>query len=82
MYLRFADHPVHHMGRQSGFLIPVVAQSSQKGTVVGDAFYWAINRSMDAQLGAEYYSKRGWAQHAQFRARARPRADPCAACVR
>jgi len=68
MYLPFADHPVHHMGRQSGFLIPVVAQSSQKGTVVGDAFYWAINRSMDAQLGAEYYSKRGWAQHAQFRA--------------
>jgi len=36
---------------------------------LGDSFYWAINRSTDATLGAEYYSQRGWAQRGEFRAR-------------
>ena len=36
---------------------------------VGDSFYWAINRSMDATVGAEYFSKRGWSQRGEFRAR-------------
>ena len=31
--------------------------------------YWVFNRSMDATVGAEYYSKRGWAQRGEFRAR-------------
>src|SRR4029077_14724662 len=43
-------------------------QSPVKGTIVGDSYYWAINRSMDATLGAEYFSKRGFSQHANFRA--------------
>ena len=29
--------------------------------------YWAINRSMDMVVGAEYYSKRGWAPNGDFR---------------
>jgi LPS-assembly protein len=36
---------------------------------VGDSFFWAINRSMDAEIGAEYLSKRGWSQQANFRMR-------------
>ena len=31
--------------------------------------YWVFNRSMDATVGAEYYSKRGWFQRGEFRAR-------------
>ncbi len=68
-YLPFADHPVEKMGRHTGFLLPSIGQSSRKGTIVGDSFFWAINRSMDATLGAELYSKRGFAQHGEFRAR-------------
>jgi len=68
LYLPFAEHPVEHVGRQSGFLIPSFGQSSVKGTILGDSYYWAINRSMDATLGAEYFSKRGFGQHANFRA--------------
>jgi LPS-assembly protein len=68
-YFPFVAHPVENLGRQSGFLIPTVGQSSRKGTIIGDAFYWAINRSMDATFGAEYYSRRGFAQHGEFRAR-------------
>jgi LPS-assembly protein len=68
LYLPFAEHPVEHVGRQSGFLIPSFGQSSVKGTIIGDSYFWAINRSSDATLGLEYFSKRGFAQHANFRA--------------
>ncbi len=68
-YLPYADHPVEQLGRQSGFLLPNLGTSSRKGLILGDAFYWAINRSMDATLGAEYFSQRGWAQHGVWRFR-------------
>ena len=69
LYFPFATHPVEKESRQSGFLMPSVARSSVKGNVVGDAYYWAINRMMDATLGAEYFSLRGWSQRGEFRAR-------------
>lgn len=69
IYLPYAAPPVERVGRQSGFLLPVITNSSTKGTVLGDAFYWAINRSMDTTAGAEYFSKRGWSLHEIFRAR-------------
>ena len=68
-YFPFATHPVQRQERHSGFLIPSFGNSSRKGKIAGEAVYWAINRSMDAMMGAEYYSKRGWSQRAQFRAR-------------
>jgi LPS-assembly protein len=69
LYFPFATHPVQKESRQSGFLMPSVARSSVKGNVLGDAYYWAINRMMDATLGAEYFSLRGWSQRGEFRAR-------------
>ena len=69
LFLPFAAHPVANLGRQSGFLIPTIGASSRKGTIIGESFYWAINRSMDTTFGAEYYSSRGWAQQAEFRAK-------------
>lgn len=68
-YFPFAEHPVDNLGRQTGFLLPNIGQSSQKGTILGDAFYWAINPSADLSVGAEYFSQRGWAEHGQFRAK-------------
>src|SRR5208283_86451 len=68
LYFPYATHPVEKESRQSGFLIPSVARSSTKGNVIGDAYYWAINRMMDATLGAEYFSRRGWSQRGEFRA--------------
>lgn len=67
-YFPFARHPVEKLPRESGFLTPSFGTSNRKGIIFGDAFYWAINRSMDATIGAEYWSSRGWAQHARFRA--------------
>ena len=68
-YLPYAAPPVERLGRQSGFLIPNFGTSNTKGTVIGDSFYWAINRSMDATLGGEYLSKRGWALQENFRSK-------------
>jgi LPS-assembly protein len=69
IYLPFAAPPVERVGRQSGFLLPIFGTSSTKGTILGDSFYWAINRSMDTTVGAEYFSARGWSLHDTFRAR-------------
>ncbi len=59
--------PVDNLGRQSGFLIPAIGQSNTKGTIIGDSFYWAINRNSDAEIGGFYFSSRGWAQVANYR---------------
>ena len=67
LYFPYATHPVDKQARESGFLIPSIARSSTKGNVIGDAYYWAINRMMDATLGAEYFSLRGWSQRGEFR---------------
>lgn len=68
-YFPYATHPVDNLGPRSGFLIPQLGQSSRKGFIFGDSYYWSINRSMDTTIGAEYWSSRGWAQHGEFRAR-------------
>ena len=68
-FFPFATHPLQKLPRQSGFLIPSYGHSSIKGYVFGDSFYWAINRSMDATIGAQLFTQRGWAQHGEFRAR-------------
>jgi LPS-assembly protein len=68
-YFPFVTLPVQKQERQSGLLIPSFGTSSTKGYIAGESVYWALNRSMDATLGAEYYSKRGWFQRAVFRAR-------------
>jgi LPS-assembly protein len=67
-YFPFVEHPTDNLGRKSGFLIPVIGDSSTRGFIFGDGFYWAINRNSDAIIGASYYSKRGWAQHGVYRA--------------
>jgi len=68
-FFPYATHPVNREARQTGFLIPTATKSTSKGNVVGDAFYWNINRSLDVTVGAEYFSKRGWSQRAELRAR-------------
>ena len=68
LYFPFATLPAERIPRQSGFLIPNIGNSSTKGTILGESLFWAINRSMDAHIGAEYFSARGWAPQGEFRA--------------
>lgn len=69
LYFPFATLPAQRFPRQSGFLIPNLGTSTTKGTIAGESLFWAINRSMDAHIGAEYYSARGWAPQGEFRVR-------------
>ena len=68
-YFPFMTHSVENLGRQSGFLLPVLGQSNKKGFILGDSFYWAVNRSTDLTVGTEYFSARGWSQTGEFRTR-------------
>jgi len=69
LYFPFATLPAQRFPRQSGFLIPNFGTSTTKGAILGESLFWAMSRSMDAHIGAEYYSARGWAPQAEFRAR-------------
>ncbi len=69
VWLPYATTPAGQKVRQSGFLIPDVGDSSQKGFIFGDAFYWAPKPWMDATLGAQYMSKRGASERGVLRAK-------------
>jgi LPS-assembly protein len=61
---------LERMPRSSGFLSPNIGNSSRRGRVLGESFFWAINRSYDVTLGGTYFSQRGLAH--QVTARGRP----------
>ncbi len=67
-YFPYVSVPVQRE-RKSGFMIPSFGTSSTKGYIAGESVYLALNRSSDLMLGAEYYSKRGFLERAEFRAR-------------
>jgi len=65
--LPYLQHPVEMEGRQSGLLLPVFSNSSVRGYTFGESVYLVLGRSMDMVVGAEYYSKRGYAPSGDFR---------------
>jgi len=69
LYLPYATAPAGRKLRQSGFLIPEFGTSSRKGFVMGDSYYWAPTNWLDAALGAQLLSRRGWSQSGDLRAR-------------
>ena len=68
VYLPYADLPASSTVRKSGVLLPIIEQSSIKGFVFGDAFYWAPTPWFDTTVGAELLSRRGSSEKAQMRA--------------
>lgn len=55
--------------RQTGLLLPQIVESNQKGVVIGDGVFWAINPSADLMLGVQDFSLRGIGISGRFRAR-------------
>jgi len=53
--------PLGEEPRRSGFLTPNIGNSSQRGQMFGEGFYWAINRSYDILYRAQYFTERGFA---------------------
>jgi len=56
--------------RSSGFMTPNIGNSSQRGRVLGESFFWAPSRSYDLTLGGTWFSQRGFAH--QITGRGRP----------
>ena len=69
VWLPYATAPAGEHVRESGFLLPLIGNSTQKGFIFGDAFYWAPRTWFDTTLGFDYFSSRGTAQRGQIRAR-------------
>ena len=67
-YLPYVAVPSANRDRSTGFLIPSTSTSTTKGRSIGEAFYWAINRSADMTITGEYFSKRGPTAAVDFRA--------------
>ena len=69
LWLPYATAPAGQKIRQSGFLLPDIGNSSTKGYVFGDAYYWAPTTWADATIGVQDYTKRGSSQRAEIRLR-------------
>jgi LPS-assembly protein len=69
IWMPYATAPAGAKIRQSGVLVPVAGNSTSKGFVFGDEFYWAPTAWMDTTVGAELLSRRGSAERGQFRAK-------------
>jgi len=69
IWLPYASAPAGRKVRASGVLIPDIGQSSRKGLILGDAFYLAPTSWMDATLGLQYMSRRGYLERGNFRAK-------------
>jgi LPS-assembly protein len=69
IYMPYATAPAGNKLRQSGFLLPEFSQTSLKGVVIGDGYYWAPKEWADISLGAAFLSRRGWQQDVDLRAK-------------
>jgi LPS-assembly protein len=69
LYLPYVTHPLAKDQRQSGFLLPIFGNDTTKGLIVGEQVYFALSPSADLTVGAQYFSRRGFAPQGQFRYR-------------
>src|SRR3954468_19523395 len=66
-YLPAMYYPINKEDRATGFLIPIYGSSTLKGQMLKNAFFWAINRSHDATLYHDYFSKTGQGFGGEYR---------------
>jgi LPS-assembly protein len=65
-YLPWGIFPVKRE-RQTGFLLPQVGYSKKYGPEIKNAFFWAIDKDMDATLSLDYLGKRGFKEGLEYR---------------
>lgn len=75
LYVPYFRKSLERLPRRSGFLAPNIGNSSRFGFVLGQSYYWAINRSFDATGGLVLYTQRGVAGRGEFRGRPTPNSD-------
>ena len=58
-YLPLLYYPIQEDDRATGFLLPQYGSSLAMGSSIGNAFFWAINRSHDATFFHDWRFSRG-----------------------
>lgn len=58
-YLPYVYFPSGKKERSSGFMLPTIGRSNNKGFRFTNRFYWVLGRSADAMIQHDYYSLRG-----------------------
>jgi LPS-assembly protein len=67
MYLPVLYYPTKREDRATGFLIPTYGTSTLRGQSIHNAFFWAINRSQDATIMHDWFSKTGQGVGTEYR---------------
>ncbi len=67
LYLPIVYYPIKKENRATGFLMPSYGLSTIKGFTFSEAFFWAIDRSHDATILYDYFSKQGHGTGAEYR---------------
>ena len=66
-YLPIMYYPIQDDGRATGVLMPTYGASTFRGTMLSNAFFWAINRSHDATFFHDWFSQTGQGTGAEYR---------------
>ncbi len=72
-YLPFVSIPIKQQDRSSGFLIPTVGFSQNKGARLSTAYFQTLGRSADVTLRSDIYTARGLGFGMDFRTRSNSR---------
>src|SRR5204862_3218534 len=67
LYLPVLYYPTKEEDRATGFLIPTYGNSTVRGHSIHNAFFWAIDRSQDATILHDWYSKTGQGIGTEYR---------------
>ena len=59
MYLPVFYYPIQEDNRATGFLMPIYGVTTARGQSITNQFFWAINRSQDATIEHDWFSKTG-----------------------
>ncbi len=67
MFLPVIYYPIQKSERQTGFLLPTYGTSTIRGQSISNAFFWAINRSQDATLFHDWFTRTGTGMGSEYR---------------
>ena len=67
LYLPMMYYPLSKDNRSTGFLLPTYGSSTILGQTISNGFFWAINRSQDATVQHDWYSKTGQQVAGEYR---------------
>lgn len=67
LYLPVMYYPTKKGDRATGFLIPTYGASTLRGQSLHNAFFWAIDRSQDATIAYDWFSKVGQGVGSEYR---------------